>query len=322
MEARQILLDMDVGIDDAMAIIYLAAREDAEIVAVGTTHGNCTAELSAENALRVLELCGLDDVPVALGAAEPIEQPLELADFVHGSNGLGEVDFPAARGEVSGEHAVDQLIRLSKEREGELDLFAAAPLTNVGLAVQRDPDVLTRFRSVVIMGGSGPFPPPPVHLCVDPNVAHDILASEIVYAAARSQMTMVGMNVTEGVLLDEPAFARIEAAETEHGRFVAKILPFYLDFHSLGWGRRVGAMHDPVAAAVMLDESYMTGRMEGPVNVMSGEEGARAWLMELETGGPPVHPITPAPSTIVATALDGERFIEEFVSYMEKPLPG
>ena len=155
---RQVVLDMDVGIDDAIAIALLAARDDAEIVALGSVHGNCSVEDSTRNALVVLETCGLGDVPVARGRRVPLEVPLHLAGFVHGADGLGDVGFPPPAGRPTGEHAADQIVRLGRERPGELDLLAVGPLTNLGLALQRDPDALARYRSVVIMGGSGPFP--------------------------------------------------------------------------------------------------------------------------------------------------------------------
>ena len=141
---RQVVLDMDVGIDDAIAIALLAARADAEVVALGSVHGNCSMEDATRNALVVLETCGLGDVPVAAGAETPLEVPLHLAGFVHGADGLGDVGFPAPTGRPTGEHAADQLVRLGRERPGELDLLAVGPLTNLGLALRRTP---TRSRA-------------------------------------------------------------------------------------------------------------------------------------------------------------------------------
>jgi purine nucleosidase len=102
MPKRQLLLDVDVGIDDAVMMLAIAAEPDAEIVAVGSCHGNCSAAQSAVNALRVLETVGLEHVPVALGAESPLPDPLNAPE-VHGPDGLGDVGLPPPRGSVTGE---------------------------------------------------------------------------------------------------------------------------------------------------------------------------------------------------------------------------
>src|SRR4051794_23052022 len=109
--SHSIVLDVDVGIDDALMMLFLAGHPEAEIAAVGSTHGNCTAAQAAANALRVLDVCGLDRVPVALGAESPIPDA-RPSIHVHGRDGLGETWLPESPRQVSGEHAVDQLIRL------------------------------------------------------------------------------------------------------------------------------------------------------------------------------------------------------------------
>jgi purine nucleosidase len=310
---RRIVLDMDVGIDDALAILYLAAREDAEIVALGAVHGNCHAHDAAANALRVLETVGLGDVPVALGAPAPIGQPLLIASFVHGFDGLGDAGLPAPRGSVTGEHAADQIVRLGREHPGELDLLAVGPLTNLGLAIQRDPDVLSRYRSVVIMGGSGPYPPAGVLREVDANIDHDAVAAALVFAAPRRELVMVGVNVTTPAILDEDAVAALAAADTPAARLATAILPFYLGFYQHKWGRRICCLHDPLAAGVLVQPDYVTAWREGPVNVITDGYLSRAWLMEREDGGAPVQPVEPAPPTRVCAEVDSARFAHEFV---------
>lgn len=321
MTQRHVVLDTDVGIDDAIAIVYLAARRDVEIVALGSVHGNCSATDAAQNALRVLELCGLPHVPVACGAEQPIEQPLRLAPFVHGVDGLGDVGFPPPQGACSGEDAVDQLLRLASERPGELDLVAVGPLTNLGLAVRRDPDVLARYRSVTIMGGSGPFPRLGVLREVDANIDHDKLAAQLVFSAPRTLMTMVGVNVCTPTVLDEDAFAEIAAADTPQARFATSILAFYLDFYRYKWGRRVCPQYDALTAAIAVEPGYVTAAIDGPVNVIDDGAIGRAWLMRREDGGPLDVPVAEAPPTRVATAVDGDRFNADLVRALTTPLP-
>jgi purine nucleosidase len=305
---RRVVLDMDVGIDDAIAIALLAARDDCEVVALGSVHGNCSVEDSTRNALVVLEAVGLGDVPVARGAEEPLVVPLHLAGFVHGADGLGDVGFPPPAGAPTGEHAADQIVRLGREQPGELDLLAVGPLTNLGLALQRDPEALARYRSVVLMGGSGPYPAPGVLREFDANIDHDPDAARLVFSAPRQELVMVGVNVTSPAILDEDGIAAIAAADTPQARLVSAILPFYLDFYRHKWGRRICSMHDPLAAAILADPSYVTEWLEGPVNVIHDGSLARAWLMAREDGGEIVQDVEPAPPTRVVAAVDDARF--------------
>lgn len=320
-DARSVVLDMDVGIDDALAIFYLAAQPNVEIVALGSVHGNCAVETSTLNALRVLEVCGLGHVPVAAGASEPLEQELALAPFVHGENGLGDVQFPRASAVPSGEHAADQLIRLAHERPGELDLIAVGPLTNLGLALLRDPELLTRYRSVSVMGGSGPFPPAGTLREVDANIAHDMRAAELVFNAPRQLLNMVGVNVCTPVVLEEHHISAIEAADTPQARFTAKILPFYLDFYRYHWGRRISPQYDALTAGIAIDPTFITASMSGPLNLINDGGVGRAWLMQREDGGVLDVPIYHAPDTLVATQVDGDRFIADLVSALSTPFP-
>ena len=318
---RRVVLDMDVGIDDAIAIALLAARPDAEVVALGSVHGNCSMEDATRNALIVLEACGLAGVPVAAGAETPLEVPLHLAGFVHGADGLGDVGFPDPAGRPTGEHAADQIIRLGREQPGELDLLAVGPLTNLGLALRQDPEALARYRSVVIMGGSGPFPDAGLLREFDANIDHDPDAAALVFAAPRQEVVMVGVNVTTPAILDEEGIAAIAASDTPQARLVTAILPFYLDFYRHKWGRRICSMHDPLAAAVLLDPTYVTDWLEGPVNVIHDGALARAWLMAREDGGELVQSIEPAPPTRVAGTADNARFRDDLLAALTRNTP-
>lgn len=151
-EPRRLVLDVDVGIDDALMILMLLSDPRVEIVAVGSTHGNCSAEQASINALRVLEAVGAGTVPVSLGLESPLDTP-HKASWVHGHDSLADIGLPLPHGSVTGESAPDQLGRLGNERPGELDLIAVGALTNLAAAMQRDPEVLHRYRSVTWLGG-------------------------------------------------------------------------------------------------------------------------------------------------------------------------
>lgn len=313
MARLRLVLDMDVGIDDAVAILYLAAQPDVEIVALGSVHGNIDAPQAALNALRVFEICGLGAVPVAVGAELPLARELVLATHVHGDDGLGNTDLPAPRGQPTGEHAVDQLLRLARAYPGELDLLAVGPLTNLALALRRDPLLLTRFRSTVIMGGAGLELLPDTPLVgYDANIDHDPEAADLVFAAPGTRV-MVGINVTIPTILAGPDLARIAAATTAHGQFAWRVLQFYLDVYERRLGYRGCSMHDPLAAAILLDPGLVSNAVDGPVEIVATANGQRAVVRA--TPAEPERPLTQ-----VLTAVDGPRFIAGLVEALTRPL--
>ncbi len=312
---QRVVLDMDVGIDDALAILYLAARPDVEVVALGSVHGNGYVDVTTRGALIALEAAGLGHVPVARGAAEPLVVPLSVATFVHGEDGLGDAGLAEPVGRPTGEEAADQLIRLAREAPGELDLLAVGPLTNLGLALQRDADALGRYRSVVIMGGAGTESDDRRDM-MDANIAHDPDAADLVFASGAA-LTMVGVNVTTPTLLEAPEQARLAASELPHTRFAWRILDFYLDFYAGYLGRRAASLHDPLAAGILRDPTFVTGAVDLPVGLVDSPLGARA-----------VAPVDPAPrvrtrsATHIVMAVDGPRFVADFVDALTGPLPG
>lgn len=314
MERRRVVLDMDVGIDDALAILYLAARPDVEVVALGSVHGNGYTDVTTRNALAVLELAGLGHVPVARGAAEPLEVPLHVATMVHGDDGLGGVALPDPVRSATGESAADQIVRLGLEQPGALDLFAVGPLTNLGLALRADPRALTRYRSVVIMGGAG-LEADDARSIMDANIAHDPGAADLVFASGAA-ITMVGVNVTTPTTLEAEDQARIAASDLTHARFAWDILRFYLDFYEGFLGRRAASLHDPLAAGILRDRSLITMSVDAPVGIVDSELGARA-----------VAPVAPDESvarrrpTHIVTGVDGRRFVADFVGALTSPLP-
>jgi purine nucleosidase len=310
---HRIVLDMDVGVDDALAIMYLAASPEAEIVALGSVHGNIDAEQAARNALLVLEACGLEQVPVAIGARQPLARELVLASHVHGADGLGETNLAPPRGKPSEETAAAMLLRLAHSYPGELDLLAVGPLTNLALALRENPLLLTRFRSTVIMGGAGIEAAPGAPLIgYDANVDHDPEAADIVFAAP-GRRVMVGINVTIPTVLAGAELSRIAAAPTRHGQLAWQVLQFYLDVYEQRLGYRGCSVHDPLAAGILLDPTLITASVRGPVELITSERGFRAVVRRAprEAGRPP---------TEVVTAVDGPRLVASLVAALERPL--
>lgn len=317
MSEHRILLDVDTGIDDALAIIYLAANAEVEFVAAGSVHGNVDARRAALNTLRVLEVCGYDAVPVAQGAAEPLAQPLRIASHVHGSDGLGDVEEPAPAGSPSGEHAADQIIRLGRDSPGELDLLAVGPLTNLALAVRADAEALTRFKSVTIMGGSGPQDRQWDGLPMDANVDHDPEAADLVFAASDS-ITMVGTNLSPYIELPASGLAKLQAAPHAHSALAWRITQFYADFHEHRTGRRGIKLWDPLAAAVLLDPSLIDAAFDSPVDVVQTGQGFRAVSLDDRRGD---GRFDARPDVRVVTAVDSGRFVTGCLSALTGALP-
>ncbi|MFD1937361.1 MULTISPECIES: nucleoside hydrolase [Nonomuraea] len=314
---RRIVVDTDTGIDDAHTLLYLAGRPDAEIVTVTSVYGNCTEEDAIRNIGHVTRLLGLE-VPIARGAAEPLRGPAHIAGYVHGKDGLGDLGHDRSLPRVADEPAPELLVRLANEHPGELDLLALGPLTNLALALRQDPELFTKYRSVVLMGGSGPYAPPGTLLMIDANINNDPEAARAVFAAPRRELVMVGVNVTARTILDEHAIAALKASGTPVARFATEILDAYLDFYQNEWGRRIIPLHDPLAAGVLLDPSFATAWTDGPVNVRGDGFLYRARLMRTHDGLPPAFPYEPAPPTRVITAVDALRFVADFVEVLAR----
>ena len=178
---HQLLIDTDPGVDDALALMLAYAHPAARVVALTTTAGNVGLDCTTRNALKLLEVIGAD-TPVYPGAIEPIERKEEYAAYVHGMDGFGDTGYlPPARRPES-EHAALAMIRLTRERPGELTFVCLGPLTNLALAVTLDPTLPKRVRRLVVMGGSvlgrGNLPRLPVefNFGFDPEAALIVLS--------------------------------------------------------------------------------------------------------------------------------------------------
>lgn len=254
--ALPVLLDVDTGIDDALALLLAVRSPELELVAVGTVSGNVTAELAAANTLRALEAVGAGDVPVAVGAGAPLVERRADAAWVHGEDGLGNTGLPAPLGSPSGETAVAQLLRLSQVHAGVLTVIAVGPLTNIALALALDPGLASRLARLVIMGGSaraggnlGPW--------AEANIGHDPEAAAMTFAAAVPR-TMIGLDVTSQTTLGDTDVTAFAGSRDPAGEFAARILPHYLDVYAGFSGQRRCAVHDALAVAVAARPELVT----------------------------------------------------------------
>jgi len=234
-----ILLDCDPGHDDAIALLLALASPEVELHGVTTVAGNQTVEKTTANAIRVLELVGREDVPVARGADRPLVREPFVAAYVHGESGLDGPDMPAARGGPVAEHAVEFLA----ERVAGTTLVATGPLTNVALLLALHPDAPP--DRIVLMGGAiaegNVTPAAEFNIWADPEAAHRVFRSGL-------DVTMVGLDVTHQALVT-PRHADELRASGRVGSVVADLLAFYDRFHREVYGFGGSPIHDAVALA-------------------------------------------------------------------------
>jgi purine nucleosidase len=254
------ILDVDTGIDDAMAILYALNRPGIVLEAVTVAHGNLDIVSTTRNTLQILDLAGRGDVPVAVGATRPLMKPFGGgAPHVHGPNGLGGIELPPPSRRPLGEHAANLIIRLARAHPGEITLCPVAPLTSVALALIQAPEIAGLLREIVVMGGTifhpgiGGIPSP----IASANIWNDPEAARIVLHSG-AKIKLIGLDVTMKTVLTPAAMTEI-AAGTKAAAKMMEIVDFYVRFYQ-GQHRGIAGcpLHDPLAVAVAEDPSLVT----------------------------------------------------------------
>jgi purine nucleosidase/pyrimidine-specific ribonucleoside hydrolase len=288
-----ILLDCDPGHDDAIALLLALASDEVELRGVTTVAGNQTLEKTTDNAIRVLELVGRGDVPVAAGAERPLVREPRVAANVHGETGLDGPDLPPARARPESEHAVDFLAA----RVSGTTLVATGPLTNVALLLARHP--LARPERIVLMGGAiaegNVTPAAEFNIWADPEAAARVFASGI-------DLTMVGLDVTHRALFTSAHAERLRDSGRT-GSVVAELLDFYGVFHREVYGFDGSPIHDAVAVAHVIDPTLLETRflnvqVDCASELCRGRTVVDVWR---RTGL--------EPNAHVAVGIDAERFL-------------
>jgi len=236
-----IVIDCDPGHDDAIAILLALASPEVELVGVTTVAGNQTLAKTTANALRVLELVGRGDVPVAAGADGPLVRELRVADHVHGETGLDGPALADPAGTKIGRHAVDYLADEIRAHGGRLTLCPVGPLTNVALLIALHPDA--RPERIVLMGGAvaegNVTPAAEFNIWADPEAAHRVFSSGI-------DVTMIGLDVTHRAPLEREHAERLRGSGRA-GLFVAELWDFFSRFHVRQYGTEASPVHDALA---------------------------------------------------------------------------
>ena len=311
------ILDCDTGHDDAMAILLAAGTLDLR--GVTTVHGNATVELTTLNTCRVLELAGLDDVPVAAGAAQSLERPISHAPGVHGVTGMDGPDLPSPSMQPVAETAVEFITRTAAEVDG-LHLVATGPLTNIAAALQANRGELTsRIAGISLMGGStgqgNASAVAEFNIWADPEAADVVFRSTI-------PIKMVGLNVTRQVPATPAHRHRVRALGTRTARAVAELLDFFSDQLERRYGLPGASMHDPLAVSALVDPQMLRFESMQVDIELAGEHTYGMTVcdhrhLSTESAGM-IRQRDPLgrPNADVAVAVDPDRFWERFVEVL------
>lgn len=247
--ALPLYLDCDTGVDDALTLAYLAARDGVDLRGVGTVSGNIDAATAARNTLDLLTLLDRGDVPVAIGARDPLCGSYGGgAPHVHGSNGVGGIELPRTHKEPLAISAAQLLIRLAHQNPGRLRVLAIGPLTNLALALRLEPNLPSLVAEVTVMGGAA-LVPGNVTPVAEANIHNDAEAAAEVFAADWP-ILLAPLDVTMDHLLTERERQQLLAIDHPAAQYLGAMLKPYSEFYTDILGEPACAMHDPLAAAL------------------------------------------------------------------------
>lgn len=253
----RLIIDSDPGVDDAVGILLALRSPELQVEAITAVAGNVPLELTLPNALRLVEIAGRADIPVAGGASHPLTRRLVTARYAHGNNGLAGVDFPAPTIKPARESANEILRRIIRANPGEITLAAIGPLTNIAILLRSDPEIAPLIRGIAIMGGSlsggNITPSAEFNFYADPEAARVVFDANL-------PLTMVGLDVTRKVLLTEDHVKLLEASGDAAGQAAGKIMRATIERVRKGSGSPTVAMHDPLTIAWLIDPGILTLR--------------------------------------------------------------
>lgn len=312
---KPIIMDVDVGIDDALAIMLAIRSPELDLRAITTVSGNVHVDKTSVNALKVLQAMDVSRIPVAKGMAKPLLRNLEVAEDFHGRDGLGDTNLPLPKLQLDRRHAVDLLVGEISANPKRMTVVATGPLTNIATALLRDPHFAEEVQELVIMGGAygvsaygcgNANPVAEFNIYVDPEAASIVFKSGI-------PITAVGLDVTtdpKGTLSKE-LYRGIQQSQSASARFAALITKQLITKYGFLH------LHDPMAVAVAADPTLVTNRryhidVETVSNLTRGQTVAdrRDWLPDS---------YRQPTNTNVCTAVDGERFLNLFMDRITQP---
>ncbi|WNS75185.1 nucleoside hydrolase [Bacillus sp. DTU_2020_1000418_1_SI_GHA_SEK_038] len=309
---RKIILDCDPGHDDAIAILLAAGNPNIELVGITTVAGNAEVEKTTANALKVCEIAGMYDVPVFQGSGQPLVRKRETAPDIHGDSGMDGPVLPEATKTIEEEHAVDFIIRKLMESDGDITLVPTGPLTNIAMAMRREPAILSKIQEIVIMGGGtfGNWTP-----AAEFNIYVDAEAAKVVFESG-APITMMGLDLTHQALATHEVCERIAAIDNPVAQFVNELLVFFRKTYLEVFGFEHPPVHDICCVAYCIDPSVVETKK---LRVDVETTGVHTYGMTLVD----MHGVTDRePNVNVALKLDHAKFwnmvTEALQSYTKK----
>ncbi len=259
-EPRKIIIDTDPGQDDAAAIMLaFGSRQELDVLGITTVAGNVPLSLTSRNARIICELCERTDIKVFAGADRPIARKLVTAEHVHGKTGLDGPTLPEPTMPLQAQHSVDFIIEtLRREPEGTVTLCTLGPLTNIGMAFRKAPDIVPRIRELVMMGG-GFFEGGNITPAAEFNVYVDPEAADIVFRSG-VPVVMMPLDVTHQLLTRKDRVKRMAEIGTAPAKAMVEMLEFFERFDIEKYGSDGGPLHDPTTVAYLLKPELFKGR--------------------------------------------------------------
>lgn len=308
MSPKRIIIDTDPGVDDALAFLLALASPEIQLEALTTTQGNVTLEKATRNALSVLELTHASHIPVVSGSVLPLVQPLRASAHVHGESGLGNAQLPEPQIKPVPQHAVDYLIQRVLDEPGEISIFPIGPLTNLAMAIRKEPRFANAVKELVIMGGAilehgNITPQAEFNIYVDPHAAHIVFHSGI-------PITLIPLDVTHKCLLLQEHVDRLMKISSPISTFIKDVIEVYIKYSS-EFGYSGCALHDPLTLATILAPELLTLKeFYVDVDISGGVSMGKTFADILNTTKKPAN-------MKVAMNVRGDDFIEMFVQRME-----
>jgi purine nucleosidase len=309
MTPKRIIIDTDPGVDDALTILLALVSPEIQLEALTVTQGNVTVEKGTRNALSVLELSNASHVPVARGTSLPMVGPLLASDHVHGVSGLGNANLPEPRVKPVPQHAIDYLIERFLAEPGEISLFAIGPLTNVALAIRKEPRFAQAVRELVIMGGAireggNITPQAEFNIYADPHAAHVVFHSGI-------PVTLIPLDVTHKCMLYVEQVKQLNRQTSPISRFLVDSTAVYMNFTESKTGIPGCALHDPLTLATIIAPELLTLEEHYvDVDISGGPSMGSTFADFYHTTGKPAN-------MKVALDVRGEEFVELFLKRLE-----
>lgn len=315
MAKRKMILDLDTGVDDALAIAYALADPEVDLIGIVSSYGNNLLDVCAENSLKLLELLGHTDIPVFKGLPHSCTTDhfdvMQVSKDIHGNNGIGDVELPAPSRALEEQSGVDFYIEAAHKYGKDLIIIPTGPMTNLAAALKKDPEIADLIGNVTFMGGAltvegNVTPVAEANINQDPKAADEVMKSNL-------PLTMVGLDVTLRTLLTKNETKQWRELGTASGKAFADITDFYIDaYYNLDIDKRGCALHDPLAVGVGIDPSFVsTISLFMKVVYQEGPYYGR-------TIGDNAKLNDPNPNVKVAVNVDKERYLKAFMDRLNK----